>query len=223
MRIADLFCGAGGAGMGLHRAGFEVVGFDINNQKNYPFEFHQTDALTVDLSEFDAVWASPPCQTFTKKPWNWGRARVNEIHYSDLVDQTRQKLKSSGLPYIIENVLGAPLDASLLLCGTMFGLRIVKHRIFTSNIPLGFSPMSCNHSDIYNPWRGKGRSADKFREAQGTPWIPSSGGASRKALRTGDLFNAIPPAYAEYLGHLIMADVTCNENANRPQILTTVL
>ena len=99
--------------------------------------------------------------------------------------------------------MGAPLDASLMLCGTMFGLRLIKHRIFESNISLGMSPAACDHSDVYNPWQGKGRNAEKFREAQGTPWIPSPGGASRKAGYTGDLSNAIPPAYSEYLGDML--------------------
>ncbi len=65
------------------------------------------------------------------------------------------------------------------------------------------SPAACDHSDVYNPWQGKGRNAEKFREAQGTPWIPSPGGASRKAGYTGDLSNAIPPAYSEYLGDML--------------------
>ena len=203
LRIADLYCGAGGAGMGLHRAGFDVVGYDINRQPDYPFEFHRTDALGVDLSGFDAVWASPPCQAYTRKSATWGRPRVNDIQHPDLVEPTRQLLVKSGLPYVIENVVGAPLDASLMLCGTMFGLRLIKHRIFESNISLGMSPAACDHSDVYNPWQGKGRNAEKFREAQGTPWIPSPGGASRKAGYTGDLSNAIPPAYSKHLGDML--------------------
>ena len=186
--------------MGLNRAGFEVVGFDINPQPNYPFEFHEADALSVDLSGFDAVWASPPCQAYTKKSANWGRQRVNVIEHPDLVGPVRERLKASGKPYIIENVVGAPLRASTMLCGTMFGLRIIKHRIFEANWPLPFPPGLCDHHDVYNPWQGKGRSAKEHREAQGTPWIPSAGGASRKNGYTGDLNNAIPPAYSEFLG-----------------------
>ena len=200
MRIADLFCGGGGAGMGLRRAGFEVVGFDINRQSNYPFEFHQQDALTVDLNGFDAIWASPPCQSYTRKSEHWGRGRVNKFEHPDLLSPTRDLLEASGLPYIIENVPGAPMQAQVMLCGSMFGLKIRKHRLFEGNWSMPFPPATCLHDGLYNPWQGKGRSADKLRAAIGIDWLPISGGASRAAGYTGDLFNAIPPAYSEYLG-----------------------
>ncbi len=128
-RIADLFCGAGGAGMGLHRAGFEVVGFDIKPQPRYPFEFHEADALTVDLSGFDAVWASPPCQAYSimrNLPW------LRDKEYPRLIDPTREVLEMAGHPWIIENVMGAHLPAGWL-CGTMFGLPFYRHRAFESN------------------------------------------------------------------------------------------
>ena len=190
--------------MGLHRAGFDVVGFDIVKQSRYPFPFVQQDALTVDLSGFDAVWASPPCQVFTRKPTNWGRCRTHWAQHPDLIEPTRDLLQATEGPYIIENVAGAPLEANLMLCGTMFGLPLIKHRYFEANWDMGLAPATCNHVGVYDPWSGKGRSAAKFREAQGTPWIPMSGGASRKAGYTGDLFNAIPPAYSEYLGHQLL-------------------
>jgi DNA (cytosine-5)-methyltransferase 1 len=208
-RIADLFSGGGGAAMGLHRAGFDVTGFDINPQKNYPFKFHQQDALTVDLSGFDAVWASPPCQAYTKKAASWGRERKHFLDHPDLVEPTREKLDASGLPYIIENVPGAPINAGLLLCGSMFDLRIIKHRLFETNWELPIlGPAGCYHGNAYNPWQGAGRSADKLRAAMGIDWLPISGGASRKAGYTGDLFNAIPPAYSEYLGRLLMKQIS---------------
>ncbi len=94
--------------MGLHRVGFEVVGFDIKPQPRYPFEFHQADALTVDLSGFDAVWASPPCQAYSimrNLPW------LKDKEYPRLIDPTREVLVASGKPWIIENVMGAHLHA----------------------------------------------------------------------------------------------------------------
>lgn len=200
LRCADLFCGAGGAAMGLHRAGFEVEGWDINPQPHYPFKFHLGDALEADLSRFDFVWSSPPCQRYTSMQ----HLRKNGHAHKDLVIPTRLKLSTSGLPWIIENVKGAPLNTPIMLCGTMFGLRIIKHRYFESNMPLEFTLSACDHRGVYDPWHGKGRTVVEMRAAQDTPWIPAGGGASRKQGRTGCVNNAIPPAYSEFLGRQII-------------------
>lgn len=219
MRLLDLFCGGGGAAKGYADAGFEVVGVDINHQPNYPYEFMRRDAIdTLDmltqkralrpegwkLDDFDVIHASPPCQAYTKKSANWGRERTHWLDHPDLVGETRALLEATGKPYVIENVGGSPIMGSLMLCGTMFGLKIQKHRYFESNIDLGWPPATCNHEDTYNPWQGAGRSAVKLRDAMGIDWLPISGGASRKAGYTGDLFNAIPPAYTEYIGKRLM-------------------
>jgi len=204
MKALDLFCGAGGAGMGLHRAGFDVTGVDINPQPHYPFTFVQGDALAQDLSGFDLVWASPPCQAHTAMQ----HIRKNKEAHMDLIPETRAMLEKWGGPWIMENVKGAPLRTSIMLCGTMFGLRIIKHRYFEMSFQVPFLTPSCNHADVYDPWHGKGRTAEAMREAQGTPWIPASGGASRKRGASGDCNNAIPPAYSEYLGKLAMAEIT---------------
>lgn len=207
-RLLDLYCGAGGAAMGYCRAGFDVVGVDLNRQPNYPFGFIQADVLSLDpafVASFDAIHASPPCQAHTSKPAAWGRKRTHWIEHPKLVGPTRAMLVASGLPHVIENVPGAPIRQDLVLCGTMFGLRLVKHRIFEASFPIFSLLPACDHADVYNPWQGKGRSADKYREAQGTPWIPMSGGASRKAGVTGDLFNAIPPAYTQFIGGQLLA------------------
>lgn len=209
-RLLDLFCGAGGAAVGYHRAGFDVVGVDINRQPHYPFEFIQEDFSELErewVRSFDAIHASPPCQAYTRKASTWGRKRVNHIVHADLLGVTRHLLRMSGLPYVIENVMGAPMRCDVMLCGTMFGLRIIKHRQFETNFPFAHLLPSCNHDDVYNPWSGKGRSAEEHREAQGTPWIPQCGGDSRKAGVTGDLNNAIPPAYTEWLGAHLMHEV----------------
>jgi len=222
-KLLDLFCGGGGASMGYHRAGFEVYGIDNKPQKHYPFPFLQMDALnamdrllrgegltfnngeTLYATDFDAYHASPPCQANTKKSANWGRNRTYWYDHKDLIPETRVRLIATGRPFVIENVNGSPLNGSLMLCGTMFGLKIIKHRFFEFNwdMPL-MAPLTCNHKGVYNPWAGKGRSADKLREAEGIDWMPISGGASRKAGYTGDLFNAIPPAYTEYIGKYLM-------------------
>lgn len=134
-RALDLFCCAGGAGMGLHRAGFDVHGVDIAPQPNYPFGFTQGDALAQDLSGYDLVWASPPCQAHTPLKHRTGK------EYECFIERTRAKLKAWGGPYIIENVMGAPLINPVMLCGAMFpGLRVYRHRIFESNIALTVPP-----------------------------------------------------------------------------------
>lgn len=209
-QLLDLYCAGGGAAMGYHEAGFEVTGVDINPQPHYPFDFIRDDVLSLDPSWihdcFDAVHASPPCQRYTRKPNNWGRNRVNDILHQDLLAPTRALLLRTGLPFVIENVEGAPLQAALMLCGSMFGLAIRKHRYFEANWALPMPPADCHHHEgLYNPWEGPGRSAEKFRQAQGTPWLPSSGGASRRDGRTGDVSNAIPPAYTEWIGRHLMA------------------
>lgn len=204
--LLDLFCGGGGAAKGYQRAGFYVIGVDNKPQPNYCGDaFYLGDALESSIYGFDAIHASPPCQKYTKKVSTWGRKRTYNHEYEDLLSQTRELLQGSGLPYVIENVEGSPLNGTVMLCGTMFGLRIIKHRFFEVNfdMPL-FSPAVCNHKDVYNPWQGANRTAVKMREAMGIDWLPMAGGNSRKDNITGDLYNAIPPAYTEYIGKYLI-------------------
>ena len=196
--------------MGYHRAGFDVVGVDINPQPHYPFEFIQADAMTYPLEGFDVIHASPPCQAYSKIVRNvWHRSD----DHPDLVAPTRDRLITAGVPYVIENVEGAPIRASVMLCGTMFGLNIRKHRWFeTHGVDIILAPASCgDHRKLYNPWKSKlpdgsknSRTIVKFRAAQDTPWIPMGGGNSRKEGITGDVFNAIPPAYTRWIGEQLM-------------------
>jgi DNA (cytosine-5)-methyltransferase 1 len=193
---------------------------DINRQGNYPYPFEQGDAIAYlerlltntragVPRPFDAIHASPPCQAYTRKAADWGRKRNHWLDHPDLIAPTRDLLLDLGLPFVIENVPGAPITHDLMLCGTMFGLTIRKHRYFESNVPLGYAPRPCSdHSECYNPWQGKGRSAAKLRAAMGIDWLPISGGASRKVGYTGDLFNAIPPAYTEHIGKSLLESKT---------------
>jgi DNA (cytosine-5)-methyltransferase 1 len=212
MKLLDLFCGAGGAAMGYHRAGFEVTGVDHYRQPHYPFRFVQMDALDylrlADLSGFDAIHASPPCQLYSRKSAQWGRAPTELLEHPDLVGPVRDALEQTGLPYVIENVPGAPLRAQLMLCGSMFAeTNIRQHRLFEANWPMPMAPFSCgDHSLLYNPWKGSGRSASRHRAAVGADWIPMAGGATRKRAATqgADIYEAIPPAYTEWIGkHLL--------------------
>ena len=207
-RIADLFCGAGGAGMGLHRAGFEVVGFDIEPQKNYPFEFHQADALTVDLSGFDAVWASPPCQFYSRlRHLPWLRDKV----YWRSIPPTREHIQASDKPYIIENVEDARWDMpnSITLCGKAFGLRLFRHRCFETSW-FELAPVHEKHTEVIaagraslalrrhglNGWGGPAGhqgGVERHREQMGINWMTGK-----------ELSQAVPPAYSEYLGKQLM-------------------
>lgn len=209
-RLLDLFCCAGGAAMGYHRAGFEVVGVDIVDQPNYPFEFHRADALAFDLSGFDAIHASPPCQHYSQGAKRWG---TTEQH-PDLIWPTRKRLRESGVPYVIENIAEAvdQLLNPIMLCGTMFGLGVFRHRLFEAH---GFSLNAPEHfkhqgkvgdgryftvtghaggSSKRDGW--KGGSTDDWRQAMGIDWTTGR-----------ELAEAIPPAYTEYIGYQLRAAV----------------
>lgn len=139
-RALDLFCGAGGAAVGLYRAGFDVVGVDIKPRPRYPFEFHQGDALSFAAAGFDLVWASPPCQRFSIYSRNLGTSE----NHPDLLDPTRGALEASGAVWIIENVPGAPLRQPTVLCGSMFDLDVRRHRLFETSFPI-FPFLECRH------------------------------------------------------------------------------
>ena len=199
-KLLDLFCGAGGAAMGYHRAGFEdITGVDIEPMPRYPFEFVQGDALEYVMEhghEFDVIHASPPCQAYSMMQ----HIHKNNNCHPDLVDETRRILNEIDKPYVIENVKGSPLRAQLMLCGTMFGLRIIRHRFFeVPSLPLQLLP-PCDHSDVFDPWHGEGRTANKFRDAMGIDWMPMGGGGHK----AGTIDEAIPPAYTEFIGRRIM-------------------
>ena len=202
-RILDLFSGAGGAAMGYHRAGFDVVGVDVKPQKRYPFAFVQGDALEYLAAhgrEFDAIHASPPCQAYTPLKALCGR------NYPDMVAAVRAGLNETGKPWVIENVASAPVMATGLLCGTMFGLRVYRHRRFESTVFLWNPPHPPHRirAGAAGTKGGRGRKSHYMAggfvtvcgnvgsyagEAMGIDWM------------TGDeLSQAIPPAYTEYVG-----------------------
>src|SRR5262252_358856 len=143
-RLLDLFCGAGGAAMGYWRAGFDVTGVDVVPQPSYPFTFVQADALAYPLDGFDAVHASPPCQAYSVAT---GNARRGD--HVDLYEPVRRRLEASGLPWVIENVIGAPYRQGVVLCGSMFGLRVRRHRNFEASF-LMLAP-ACDHATQGRP------------------------------------------------------------------------
>jgi len=221
-KLLDLFCGAGGAAMGYHRAGFDMVGVDIKPQPRYPFTFIQADAMTFPLEGFDAIHASPPCQAFSSLKHMW-----NAKEHADLIGPTRERLMSTGRHWVMENVRGSTLKANLMLCGSQFGLgtgdaELRRHRYFETTFPI-LAP-SCGHGQraavvsvvghqggmrtkqarVIGVYGGHGRdrrrrfgaqdySTQERREAMGIDWM------------TGDeLSQAIPPAYTEFIGKQLL-------------------
>lgn len=204
MRLLDLFCGAGGAAVGYHQAGFdEIVGIDNILQPNYPFDFIQGDALNppVELEGFDLIHASPPCQRFSV-------LTAEPNRHPDLIEATRNLLSSR--PSVIENVWQAPLRRDIQLCGSMFSLNIQRHRAFELD---GFNLVlvpPCNHltwqrgrpitiTGHFGVGGGGRHSLEPFgltdaRELMGMPW------ASRS-----ELVEAIPPAYTKFIGEQFLA------------------
>ena len=202
-KALDLFCCAGGAAMGLYRAGFEVVGVDIKPQPRYPFTFMQTDALIVSLEGYDFIWASPPCQRFCAL-----RTREDLSGYPDLIEPIRARLTASGVPFVIENVPGAPIRRDLMLCGAMFGLRSYRHRYFECNFPV-IQPDHPKHIVRVNR-RGENRRKhwDKggFLTITGDIGVYCGPGSMGIDWMTGnEMSEAIPPAYSEYIGKAAMS------------------
>lgn len=218
-KLLDLYCKAGGAAVGYARAGFEVFGVDIEPQPRYPFEFAQYDAIeylkNADLSEFAAIHASPPCQAHTRAQY-LSRARNggNYGDHKDFIAATRELLERSGKPYIIENVVGAPLKNPLSLCGTQFkNLYTQRQRIFESNIEL--QPPETPPQRKKTPTAGNGFGEDGFIAICGSGgvrgmnakqivlyWGFALGGIDW--MNRAELAEAIPPAYTEFLGKQIL-------------------
>jgi DNA (cytosine-5)-methyltransferase 1 len=214
-RLLDLFCGAGGAAMGYARAGFEVVGVDIVDQPNFPFTFLRDDALWFAAQyggQFDAIHASPPCQRYS----DLAKRNGNGHEWPDLIEPTRDMLRSIGLPYVIENVEGAPLLDPVMLCGTQFpGLRVIRHRLFETSFPApplphGRHPLIFTHDKRKNHYG---------RLDQSTAFVQVTGGGNatvaNKAAAMGidwmsgkELNEAIPPPFAEYVGRQLLEHLT---------------
>ncbi len=211
--------------MGYHRAGFDVVGVDINPQPHYPFEFHQADALEVvglnrwpRVDSFDAIHASPPCQLYSV---------ANNIHgndgHPDLIPPTRALLEAANLPWVMENVPGAPLQNYVMLCGRAMGLDVKRHRWFETNWMV-WAPPQCPHGHpgdwvsvfghtvlerghVIGKAKGGGNrikrrhlGTDRGREAMGIDWMTRD-----------ELSEAIPPAYTEFIGAQLLASLPVGE------------
>ena len=198
-RLLDLFCGAGGAAMGLHRAGFEVTGVDNKPQPRYPFEFILADALTVDLEGYDCYWASPPCQFATLAGIQW---RKEGREYPELITATRERLQATGKPYIIENVPGAAslLINPLVLNGAFFGMKVRRTRLFecSFSLPLVLIPPEPKASFRTGRFVAEGSIITPVGHFSGIAYAQKVMGIDWMGGK--DLAQAIPPAYSQYLG-----------------------
>lgn len=210
--VLDLFCKAGGCSMGYYQAGYKVVGVDRSKQISYPFDFVQADAFSLSLEwlqQFDLIHASPPCQAYSTIT---NTARDSGVKYPDLLARTREMLVKTGKPWVIENVIGAPVQSGIILCGSMFGLKVRRHRHFESNYML-FAPSNCKHTNdfvsVYGSNVTRSKRNPKYagvrkgiashiytyydlevgKAAMGIDWMDKE-----------ELSQAIPPAYTKYVG-----------------------
>ena len=214
MRLLDLYCGIGGCSVGYTRAGFTVTGVDVKRQRDYPFEFVHADALEVladatFLAQFDVIHASPPCQAFTRAAkLRDAQNKKSKIERDDM-PHVMDALREWGGVWIVENVPAAPMTNPATLCGSAFGLRVRRHRLFDSNVLL-MEP-GCYHDrqgtpvGVYHQPRNAiprggttAKSLDDGKDAMGIEWASTWVG----------LKEAIPPAYTQYLGEQLRQAVT---------------
>ncbi len=217
-RLLDLFCCAGGAGVGYSQAGFDVVGVDIKPQRNYPLPFIQADVLALDprfIAFFDAVHASPPCQAYS----DLAKRNGNADDWPRLIEPVRNMLIGSGLPYVIENVDGAPLLNAVVLCGTMFPeLRVLRHRLFEANFEIAPPPhrkhprvhtfdRRKSHFGKTNEWKdfvqvtgGGNCTLAAAREAMGINWMTKR-----------EINESIPPVYTRFVGQQLLRHLSFGE------------
>ena len=213
-RLLDMFCGGGGAAVGYTLAGFDVTGVDIAPQPNFPFPFIQSNALELDqdfLNGFDVLHASPPCQAYSDLAARNG----NGDDWPRLIEPVRSMLSATGLPYVIENVEGAPLVDPVKLCGTMFPeLRVIRHRLFETNFPLIIPPhiSQTKHPLVHTLDKRKAHygKTDQWRDyVQVTGGGNCSIAAASQAMGIDwmlkrEINEAIPPAYTRLIGEQLL-------------------
>ena len=194
-KVLYLFSGGGGAGYGYYLAGCEVTGVDVADMPGYPFEFIQHDALSFPLDGYDLIHASPPCQAYSDAAAPY---RTAGKEYPDLIEVMRARLVASGIPYVIENVVGAPLIDPVMLCGTMFGLKVYRHRLFEASFPIG---QPAHPAHLWNAVKTRWDASpghirpsmriygnDDSRQAMGISWMTGA-----------ELKQAVPPAYTRFI------------------------
>lgn len=217
-RLLDLFCSAGGTTKGYQEAGFYVVGVDHKPQPRYVGdEFYQADALAFladhgNLTEFDAVHASPPCQAYSVT------RSLHDAYYPDLIDAVRARLQALCVSYVIENVVGSPLENCVTLCGSSFGLGVRRHRRFETNWTV-WNPPRCAHHLQPEPLDVTGGGPTKpgrTRTTGGVSRKPRNLAEAQKAMgidwmTRAELNEAIPPAYTAWLGEQLLSALSVSD------------
>jgi DNA (cytosine-5)-methyltransferase 1 len=210
-RLLDLFCGGGAAALGYLDAGYDVVGVDHEDHaRSYPGRFLFTAWDAVDLDRFDVVHASPPCQSYSTRSWVHRR---DGVEYPDLVAPVRDRLAAWGGPYVIENVMGAPLVDAVKLCGSSFGLKVRRHRLFESNVMILAPP--CHHAAQGQPVGVYGNGSTVWRDGKGFHGLRAANRAdaadalgidlNRCPMTWRELTQCIPPAYTRHVGATLRA------------------
>lgn len=211
-RLLDLYCGAGGAARGYVAAGYDITGVDIAPQPNYPYAFVQADALQYAVEhghEYDVIHASPICRGYSRARY---LAAGNRKTWPLDIGRVRTVLRGLSRPYVIENVEGARkhMLEPIMLCGTMFGLKVYRHRLFETYPTILLTPPHAPHNDKTPP-AGKGRSPKGYISltSGGIHGVTrqerfAAMGYDRVVMTNKELNDSVPPAYTEWVGRELM-------------------
>lgn len=216
MKLLDLYCGAGMAADGYRQAGFDVVGWDVRFQPSYPYEFHRGSALdaledAAYLRQFDLIHASPPCQAHTRAK-HLRQAQGGKARYGDLLTPTLELLRQCGVPWVVENVAGAPgMDGAVVECGSAYGLKVRRHRLFLASFPLIGS--GCKHKEQGKPIGVYHTMGDTCKGICSKTGKLVVGGSTARSVEEGrwamgvtrplawdELKEGFPPAYTLHIG-----------------------
>jgi DNA (cytosine-5)-methyltransferase 1 len=210
VKLLDLYCGAGMASDGYKQAGFtDITGVDINPQPHYPYMFIQADAIEFlkneDLEQWDVIHASPPCQAHTRAK-HLRTAQGGTSKYMDLLTPTLEILNNLAMPWVAENVPGAPgMEDAVVECGSAYGLGVRRHRLFLSNVRLAGS--GCDHKTQGRPWGVYHVMADSIPKGGRTVRTLQQGwevmGVDRE-IPWNSLKEGFPPAYTKHIGEQLL-------------------